>query len=893
MTDRSSCGERMSQDAMGPTLAEVLSSLLSADNVIREQAESYFAHLKATSSRSLLLGLMEVVHSGQDSIQSQWIRSLSMVLLRGISMRESSLWTSSFNATELNEIRSELMNILGSETIKHIQRKLIHTIAAMSCLCEWPDLMPMILNYAQSEEISTRYLIMLLLEKLLEYTGRSFMQHIQIFAPVIVSNMAAYTSMAANIDGKESIALLSTEDKTIYKAYLLSAGAAALALLSFLYEVNSLTDSSANSEANECIQTLQQHLSSVLQITTYLLQFYVSANSNNNNNNNNNNVAESEIDVTEVQHVLLQIFESYLRLATDRPHLFTAQTTSGGNEGDGIVGQHVLQLLLPITHGTDLPQVYDNDDNEKEDVDMDIILRIRSLSLQIAVELLTSHTSAPVLTINNQELRIAYLQCCMSLVAEIDPSDEATMTFLQTEERSLGNGGNSDDIFNMNEENTEDILAPIATVSLKTLADCQYFNNAELVNVVVEQGFTQIQHSDWRVRRAALVVAGVICEGCTKEMYRYIEAMVPPLLEICVQDTHPRVKYAALRCLSDFAIEFAGDDDDDDVDDDDSDDSDEDEEKVGGSDRDRKGNLSFQQLFSDAVPPVLYQVLSNHASDLSVYSRIVYMCLYTFRVFCDPDRMVMAHGGGGGVEMDGEISMAVLDYCYALLAHSRDTGATASLYPIHNDNGDNTTALDVSMSTVPIDVSLHTPLFILHECVSLMANLANVAPSAVMASRYIPFMTLLTSSLHTLQPTIQQSKSVASGDNGTTSSHNAVVYESLTMAILRCRTLEGIALVGKCQGSSVFRESGYAANILEVLVQCIHEGLEYSDQLTSMIYQVSHSRCSFSCKSVVKNILTRSLSLYVCHHHHYYYHYSAVCAFLLFVRKTSCHTYPL
>ena len=427
---------------------------------------------------------------------------------------------------------------------------------------------------------------------------------------------------------------------------------------------------------------------------------------------------------------------------------------------------------------------------------------VRAQALQISVELLTHPSSGAGAT---AEVRAAFLQAAMNCTMLIDASDEGTADFFGANEdgendlSGLGDmaGGDSDDGH----------LAATACTALEAFS--MHFDPAEIVRVCVEAAWGLISQPDWRARRAALVVTGVVCEGTRDHLYPLLPQLVPTILTLA-KDSHPRVRYVALHCLTQLITEYRGgdaeDDDEDkeDWDDDEDGDEDGDDEDSPTHTQSGKGSSmlgsgsgttakqeSFQQLFALTVPPVLYSCATSENEDTH---RVSYRALLALRMFYTPEICNEKH-------CDASLLTAVMQHCAQLLQTQMQAQAQAG-------------------HAVPID----PPWYLLQEAASLAGNAGLLLPENVLLKVFPPLMALLSAGVGDLSA----SASVLHGRGQSGGAEKAFTQ-------FRCRSLEAIALLGKAAGREAFR--GQAHDLLARLMAVMSAGLDFSDPFSSYICQ--------------------------------------------------------
>ncbi|CAD5228158.1 unnamed protein product [Bursaphelenchus okinawaensis] len=66
-----------------------------------------------------------------------------------------------------------------------------------------------------------------------------------------------------------------------------------------------------------------------------------------------------------------------------------------------------------------------------------------------------------------------------------------------------------------------------------------------------------IKHEDWRYRHAAIMGLSTMGEGCRRQMEPLISQIIHDMVIPCIQDPHPRVRYAVCNCLGQMSTDFS------------------------------------------------------------------------------------------------------------------------------------------------------------------------------------------------------------------------------------------------------------------------------------------------------------------------------------------------
>lgn len=158
--------------------------------------------------------------NGLESDPHQPHRLMFSILLRGITLRETSLWKS-LSSEEYSQCRVKLLHALMNEPLAFIQRKIIDLIAVHAKLDQWPELMDSIVQMHSSGEAKWQEISLLTLEKLAEHVG-----------PFLVANLGPTLSIiSSGLDSPK----LDTRN------------AAALALCSLVMELNDFDEAVVSS----------------------------------------------------------------------------------------------------------------------------------------------------------------------------------------------------------------------------------------------------------------------------------------------------------------------------------------------------------------------------------------------------------------------------------------------------------------------------------------------------------------------------------------------------------------------------------------------------------------------------------------------------------------------
>ena len=190
-------------------LEDLLREFLSNENSLRIEAEREFTKRKETTPRDVIMGLAEITSNPHADI-----RCLSIVLLRGITVRDQQMWAQ-VPESEIKQIRDFFLQRLQHEPLQYVRRKLIDCIAAIARLGDWPDLFSLIVQLIDgaAEHILTS---LELVEKLGEYVGENLVAHteglLSIIRPCLLSENinvrihAARALMSLAFDLKEVLA---------------------------------------------------------------------------------------------------------------------------------------------------------------------------------------------------------------------------------------------------------------------------------------------------------------------------------------------------------------------------------------------------------------------------------------------------------------------------------------------------------------------------------------------------------------------------------------------------------------------------------------------------------------------------------------------------------------
>lgn len=202
-----------------------LARLLTNDNALRAAAEVELASLKGSMPNTLLKYLFnEIATSSQQQDMKERVAAMTMslILLRGMAIREKSLFES-LSRDEFIQCRFLLLGAVSNEFMyPHLRRTLCNTIAAIAGIDpNWPELMQFIQTQLSSPSYSQPaiQMVLFLLEKLAEHVG-----------PLLIANLDHILQWIAS-SLQDSSALNGAQNN------LKTRTAAALALFSLSYEV--------------------------------------------------------------------------------------------------------------------------------------------------------------------------------------------------------------------------------------------------------------------------------------------------------------------------------------------------------------------------------------------------------------------------------------------------------------------------------------------------------------------------------------------------------------------------------------------------------------------------------------------------------------------------------
>ena len=119
---------------MGDQLMALISGLMSPVNDLRAGAEAELGRLKQSHGPALLAGLVSLIcdESLARQKETEWARTMGVILLKGITQREAHLWEQ-LSANEFHIARSQLLALLVRESpLSRVGRLLIITLAALA-----------------------------------------------------------------------------------------------------------------------------------------------------------------------------------------------------------------------------------------------------------------------------------------------------------------------------------------------------------------------------------------------------------------------------------------------------------------------------------------------------------------------------------------------------------------------------------------------------------------------------------------------------------------------------------------------------------------------------------------------------------------------------------------
>ena len=415
----------------------------------------------------------------------------------------------------------------------------------------------------------------------------------------------------------------------------------------------------------------------------------------------------------------------------------------------------------------------------------------RSLALQLATEIATTITCRAEVT---SDMREKLLHVIMRSCTEIDESEEATVEFLSDSSEEEDDSSWRGTVAASNEFSGSQ-LCDVAGGCLESMS--QSLDPESLVKACLHSAMPFLQAPQWTSRHAVLFIITVICEGVQSALEPLLPHLTHAVLQCC-SDPHPRVCYAAVRCISELIRHFrrpctevdteAGEEDS--------------TESCEDSDEEQKNAVeqnSFQVAFYSTVPPTLCTMLQRQPP---YTSRVMQAVMRSLLLFYDPD-YCPSH------VCDQRLLEHLLQYCLQLLS--------VAIAEQHN------------IISVKRDYSVS----LLCEAGSLLGHVCTLLSADVLRNRYPEIMRILSTIIGEVVPshTHQDHHSITSSTIGILRKQT-----DYSMSKLRCSCLEAAALVGKSVGMDLFRPDALA---LATHLSRLTSGgqLDFSDEMSSFVLQ--------------------------------------------------------
>jgi hypothetical protein len=372
----------------------------------------------------------------------------------------------------------------------------------------------------------------------------------------------------------------------------------------------------------------------------------------------------------------------------------------------------------------------------------------RIAAIDICTALLTN--SATSRMCSTPQSRQHLLDALIKIIVDID-DDEGGIQLLSKPESGQGFG----DVDADGDDNMEEL----ASMCLSTVSEC--FSSSEMVQYSLRTAGSLVQQSDWRARRASYFLVSTICDSCRDTLVGYL----PMLIDTAVKglaDNHPRVRFSAVHCMSVIVEVFSVPDEEEDDDD--------------------NNPVNFQEQSHYIIVANMFACIAANMS----YPRIVYMCLYTMRLFFNPETC--------SKEACANYSAVIIDSCVGML---RDP---------------------------------HTVSFVKEELASLIANTCILSESSFVESRYPTIMQSILEIIQLHSAGLDRWWVMMRIEEGGK-------FCSSDLARLKGKCLECFALVGKAVGTERFLNDGLTMLNSLVAAQQPGSGLDISDVLTSYVMQ--------------------------------------------------------
>ncbi|KAL5072312.1 hypothetical protein RYX36_011296 [Vicia faba] len=171
---------------------------MSSSNDLRSQAENIFNLCKQTYPDSLILKLVQLLHTSPNPET----RTMSTILLRRHLTRhhDDSFIYPHLTASTQSTLRSLLLSSLHQEPVKSIAKKLCDTVSELASallsedFASWPDLLPLLFQLFTSPDSRLQEISLLVFAQLAHYIGETLIPQLSTLHSVFLCSLSAATS---------------------------------------------------------------------------------------------------------------------------------------------------------------------------------------------------------------------------------------------------------------------------------------------------------------------------------------------------------------------------------------------------------------------------------------------------------------------------------------------------------------------------------------------------------------------------------------------------------------------------------------------------------------------------------------------------------------------------
>ncbi|KAL5065352.1 hypothetical protein RYX36_027089, partial [Vicia faba] len=171
---------------------------MSSSNDLRSQAENIFNLCKQTYPDSLILKLVQLLHTSPNPET----RTMSTILLRHHLTRhhDDSFIYPNLTASTQSTIRSLLLSSLHQDPVKSIAKKLCDTVSELASallsedLASWPDLLPLLFQLFTSPDARLQKISLLVFAQLAHYIGETLIPQLSTLHSIFLRSLSAATS---------------------------------------------------------------------------------------------------------------------------------------------------------------------------------------------------------------------------------------------------------------------------------------------------------------------------------------------------------------------------------------------------------------------------------------------------------------------------------------------------------------------------------------------------------------------------------------------------------------------------------------------------------------------------------------------------------------------------